>query len=153
MSFGFRITSSADRVQGWSYLWCKEVRGFNPAVHCAKCLIGKYENRFGQKSPVNEDIDLDGYEPGAILYFCGVSRPYRWMNNAHLAVRVTGDAADVVTIGFYTGDALTVYGAQGIPFNDTSARAQYGDRSSAYLTCRNFQFGAAIASSFACEAG
>jgi hypothetical protein len=131
--------------KGFRYLWAKAVKGFNPAKHCAQCLVGPYEKRFGLRMPVNDVVQLDGYAIGDLIYFCGVSAPYRWERNAHLAVRVTGDAFDSASIKLYTGAELTVTGAVAVPFTADKAAEAHPGRGKDYLTCRNFQFGAFVA--------
>lgn len=140
--------SERPAVTGWRHLWAKHVTGFVPSRHCAGCLKGSYEERFGRDMRVNDMIWLDR-SPGDIIYFCGVSTPYDWANNLHLAVRVTGKTQDLARLETYTGDELTVVGAAAIPFDNTTARLRYPDRGREFLTCRNFQF---AASQFAAQA-
>ncbi|HYA71771.1 MAG TPA: hypothetical protein VEF36_01305 [Roseiarcus sp.] len=144
MHLSFILHSERESVAGWRYLWAKRVTGFRPGCHCAGCLAGAYEERFGRAAPVNQMVALDSYERGAIIYFCGVSTPYRWSNNLHLPVRITGDAEDLARAKCYNGDELTIAGAEEIPFTDEAARLAYPARGPAFLTCRNFQFGAAM---------
>ena len=129
----------------WRYLWAKSVRAFDPRQHCAKCLVGAYETRFGLSMESDDLIALDGYQPGALIYFCGVSKPYRWERNLHLAVRVTGEDQDVASVSAYNGDEITVAGAQEVLFNDGAALNLYGGKGDAFVSCRNFQFGAQMA--------
>lgn len=128
----------------WRFLWCKSAEAFDPRQHCAKCLKGRYETRFGLDMPADDMVDLD-HGPGALLYFCGVSKPYRWDRNLHLAVRVTGDPQDIASATAWNGDKVTIAGAEEVPFNDEAARAGYPALGAAFLTCRNFQFGAQMA--------
>lgn len=135
-----RIKSKRDRLAGWSYFWAKDVVGFAPGVHCARCLRGAYVGAIGKGMPVNTDVPLD-FAEGRILYVCGVASPSRWVNNFHLAVRVTpGESAELET---YNGDTVRIEGARRLEFTDTAARRDYGERDASFLTCRNFQFGAA----------
>jgi hypothetical protein len=41
----FFILSDSPAFQGWRYFWAKNVRGFDPSVHYARCLIGSYEKK------------------------------------------------------------------------------------------------------------
>lgn len=145
MTVSYALRSVQDLVLGWRYLWMKRVTAFKPDVHCARCLVGSYDQQFGLKMPVNQTIPVAGADAGAILYFCGVSTPYRWERNAHLAVVVTCVAGDMARLELYTGDILEVAGAVALPFTDETARRDYPSRSAAFLTCRNFQFGAEMA--------
>ena len=100
----FRIYSVATELRGWQHLWCKHVRAFDPTVHCARCLVGSYAKPVNARAPVDTDVPIVGRHHGDVLYFCGVSRPHRWANNLHLAVRVTGDDDDKASVAAYTGD-------------------------------------------------
>lgn len=133
------IHSNEDRFRGFRYFWLKRVTGFDPAVHCARCLKGHYVSEVGTAMPVNAPIHIEA-DPGDVLYLCGVSAPYVWARNFHLALRVEHGAA--VRTGCYTGDVLSILGADFIAFDDTEARRRFPHLSEAYLTCRNFQFGA-----------
>lgn len=127
-------------LHGFKYLWLKTVEGFVPSVHCARCFKGSYSKTFGLKMPVNANTWAD-YEEGTLLYFCGVSAPYRWANNFHLAGRVRKDApAKVVTL--WNGDTITVLGLDVIEIDASIAEKAFPDLGKEYLTCRNFQFGA-----------
>ncbi len=136
----YRIDSRALVLRGWRHLWCKKVVGFDTANHCARCLIGTWENRFGLKAPINETVRLTGYKDGDLLYFCGVAAPWNWANNAHLAGRVTKGASS--SIELHTGDRLTVEGLQQIAIDPEPAKLRFPDRDRSFLTCRNFQFAA-----------
>ncbi|MBE6434827.1 MAG: hypothetical protein E7030_01305 [Akkermansiaceae bacterium] len=68
----------------FSYLWLKHVTGVNLAVHCAHCLLGEYDPRIKANLTEVANITLP-YAP--YHYLCGVSRPYVWNRNFHLAFR------------------------------------------------------------------
>ena len=137
----FRVVSEKAALTGWRYFWAKKVTAVSPRVHCARCLVGSYESVTGTRMAVNRDIPLHGYEAGDIFYVCGVAAPYKWANNLHLAVRVTGKDTDVARVTAYTGDRISLVWAVVIPFDDTVAIRDYGHLAKSYLTCRNFQFG------------
>jgi len=140
-ALSFRIESDQPVLKGWRYLWCKTVRGFNPGIHCARCLVGEYDNAFGRNAPVNKTVALT-HEQGTILYFCGVANPYKWDNNAHLAGRVKAGA--VSRLALYNGDVLIVDGLEAIPIAAKPAEALFPQKDASFLTCRNFQFGAQV---------
>jgi hypothetical protein len=117
----------------------KHVTGFDPAVHCARCLRGSYEKLVGTGMIMNEPIPLL-VRAGAALYLCGVSTPYRWEKNLHVAVEP--HEGSVVSVKSYAGDIITFHGAREIQFDDAAARARFPDKGEEFLTCRNFQFGA-----------
>lgn len=135
------ITSSA-RLTGWRYFWAKTVVGFNPAVHCAQCLVGAYLKQVGKQMAVNQNVPFD-LKPGELVYFCGVSNPYVWKNNLHLAV--VGKLGAVATAKAYNGDELVVTGAEPIKILPDEAVSTYATRGKEFLTCRNYQFGAQVA--------
>lgn len=134
------ISSPHANLTGFRYFWMKSVTGFDPSVHCARCLRGNYEKVIGSKMPTNQRLDLGGYTEGAVLYLCGVSAPYRWASNAHLAVKVKKGA--VATVTLYTGDVVQMFDCIALPFDDKVARERFPERSIAFLSCRNFQFAA-----------
>ena len=125
------------KIQGFRYLWLKTVEGFNPKVHCARCLKGTYSKKFSPRMIPNAPIPEE-YPEGMLLYFCGVSSPYRWNNNLHLAGRVTpGAIAEVET---YNGDKLIVTGLEAITIKPEPAAELYPSLGKEFLTCRNFPF-------------
>jgi hypothetical protein len=133
------IISNEARFKGFRYFWLKRVTGFDPALHCARCLKGNYVSEVGAALPVNTPIHIEA-DPGDVLYLCGVSSPYSWGRNFHLALKVEHGAAVRTTL--YTGDSLTILNADYLPFDDAEARRRFPHLSEAYLSCRNFQFGA-----------
>lgn len=139
MSVTIRLRSNNNTVTGFRYLWLKNVVGFDPNQHCAKFLVGPYSDSFGLRMPVNTDISID-CRTGDFLYFCGVASPYKWQNNAHLAGVVKKSAT--ASLVLHTGDILEVKGMRSLAITDTDARSIYPNKSAAFLTCRNFQFGA-----------
>lgn len=133
------ITSRARMIQGFKYFWMKRVRGFDPSNHCAKCLVGDYVEQVKILTPVNTRVEIAAM-PGEVFYLCGVSHPYKWANNLHLAVESSvGFSAQVRT---YAGDLITITDARPIKFDDSEAKRRFPGLSKAFLTCRNFQFGA-----------
>lgn len=141
--FVARFVTAEDAVTGFRYFWAKNVKGFNPEVHCARCLVGRYEKKIGTKMPVNVPVVLE-HDAGDLVYFCGVAYPYRWDRNMHLAVRVTGDPADTAKVDLWTGGTFEVAGARAFPFDAQAAQDRFDGLGRAFLTCRNFQFGAQV---------
>jgi hypothetical protein len=131
-----------DRVRGWRYLWAKRVDAFNASKHCAGCFVGEYATDFGKEMPVNDRVRINlAQKPGEVFYFCGVSSPYKWDHNFHLA-GVIDPAAPVIEVPMYHGDYVRVHGLRRVKFTDAAARERFPDRASNFLTCRNFQFAA-----------
>lgn len=133
------VISNEAEFKGFRYFWLKRVTGFDPKQHCARCLRGSYFEEVSTKLPVNRAIHIEA-DPGEVLYLCGVSAPYRWERNFHLALIVEHGARVGSTA--YTGDVIGIEGADYLPFDDAEARRRFPDRGEAFLSCRNFQFGA-----------
>lgn len=87
----------------------------------------------------NKPIHIEA-DPGEVLYLCGVSAPYVWSRNFHLALVV--QHGGLVRTNAYTGDVVEISGCDLIPFDDAEARRRFPAKGSAYLSCRNYQFGA-----------
>ena len=66
------------------YLWLKYVSGVNLSVHCARCLLGEYDPRISARV---KELHEQPLRPSPYYYLCGVSKPYVWSRNFHLAFR------------------------------------------------------------------
>lgn len=119
----------------FSYLWLKYVHGTDLSVHCAKSLLGEYEPRIHTNSPEFSNIPL---RPSPYYYLCGVSKPYVWSRNFHLAFREKeGGMLEVKRNGIH----IILQNAEEIKFsqediNPTDPHAHH----KSYFTCRNWQF-------------
>lgn len=133
------IKSALPTFSGFKYFWMKTVRGFNPLVHCARCLLGSYEQSVKVKMAVNQPTELTAVD-GAVVYLCGVADPFRWERNLHLAAMVK--RGSIATVAAYTGDVICLLDCETINFNDEAATRLFPELGKAFLTCRNFQFGA-----------
>lgn len=131
-----------DHLTGFRYLWLKSVTAFDDRVHCARCLIGEYVKGIDTRAKRGTVVDVDNARAGDLFYLCGVSAPYDWKHNAHLALRVDPEA--LTQLELWNGARLTVVGARRVSFDHRAAHTHYGNRGRAFLTCRNFQFGAAL---------
>ena len=122
----------------FGYLWLKYVNGFDLSKHCAKCLIGDYSKAFRYGS---NNVELRYYalnEHGAkYFYLCGVTSPYRWNRNLHVAFQYSQGESFTFEDGY---TKLEILNARQIPIY---ARKYYnilhGDEKS-YNTCRNWRF-------------
>lgn len=124
----------------FSYLWLKHVTGVNLTVHCAHCLLGEYDPRIKANLTEVSNITL----PDAPYhYLCGVSRPYVWSRNFHLAFREKeGSRLTVQRNGIH----IEIGNAEEVTFSQDDIDP--GDphaKSKAYFTCRNWQFAYKIA--------
>ena len=117
------------------YLWLKSVTGADLNVHCARCLMGQYDERISNTTVELRDMELT---PAPFCYLCGVSMPYKWSNNFHLAFREKpGATLEVDRLGI----RVVLENAEEIRFGwqDIPLLAPHSDNK-AYSTCRNWQF-------------
>jgi hypothetical protein len=91
--------------------------------------------------PAGHDVSFEA-SAGELFYLCGVASPYQWANNAHLAFRTIEGRACQITL--WNGGVIAVANAAPVCFTDAQALEFYPDKSKSFLTCRNFQFGAAL---------
>lgn len=118
----------------YMYIWLKKVEGVDLDKHCARCLLGEYDNRISKSTLEEHDLELqDG-----IYYLCGVTYPYKWADNFHLAFRNKKGS----NISYeYQGIRVEIKDAERLPID-----ARYINQSNkhtgqkAYSTCRNWQF-------------
>ena len=117
------------------YLWLKHVTGVDLSVHCARCLLGEYDNRISADTRHASGLVL----PNAPFhYLCGVSSPYVWARNFHLAFREKeGYIVEVARHGI----RIVIEDAEEVPFgeSDIDPLDPYAHLK-AYRTCRNWQF-------------
>lgn len=122
----------------FSYLWLKYVTGTDLEQHCAKCLLGKYSNRVSpEKQVYSSEIQLNE-SSAKYLYLCGVSHPYEWDENFHLAWRVKEGSE----IQFEEkGISGIIKNAERIPILPAPAGSHKRQTRKEFATCRNWQFG------------
>ena len=113
------------------YLWLKTVEDVDLSQHCAKCLIGKYDDRIKEKV---FPIDLKN----EIYYLCGVAFPFKWENNFHLAFM----PCENENIYFNDkGIEILIEGAKILPISTTFIdKTDPNFNKKSYYTCRNWQF-------------
>lgn len=125
------------KVKGhFRFLWLKSVTGVSLSVHCAGCLKGTYDSRINPTVSYVED--LEPVEAKA-YYLCGVSKPYKWSKNLHVAFVYAEDESFEVK---ENGIVMMVDNARRIQITDEamnrSASKHLGNAQ--YNTCRNWQF-------------
>ena len=135
------ITLTLHRDDNFSSIWLKGVRAVDLNTHCITTFIGSRYKVIDRKLPV-QTFSIEPAVGEEALYLCGVTYPYRWADNAHLAIRPNPDAQ-------WHGDAhvpglrVTMLGAEpifGWGESDVDPNhPMFGDR--LYRTCRNLQFG------------
>ncbi len=121
------------------YLWLKTVDGVNLYEHCARSLVGKYDNRVSADTKEIDNLKLEN----KIYYLCGVSKPYVWKNNFHLAFcPAKNKRIQVERNGVY----IEIEGAEEILFNENDIISELPQsKRKEYYTCRNWQFANKVA--------
>lgn len=120
----------------WKYLWGKYVTGVDKSVHCAKCLLGEYEAAFNAGTKQLQNLQLE--DKSKVFYICGVSSPFVWEENFHLAViESAGDVVDVER----NGVRVKIADAKELPIDFSIEECtDYRKRFARFGTCRNWQF-------------
>lgn len=123
-----------DVTARFRYLWLKHVTGVDLSVHCARCLKGKYMDNISPHNPHTTDIQLNN----GVYYLCGVTLPYVWEKNFHLAFEYSeGSRIEYESNGI----SVVIENAAALPISE-----EYIDQSDPnawkkeYRTCRNWQF-------------
>lgn len=133
-----------EQSKKFRYLWLKYVTGVSLDYHCARCLRGYYSDQVSPRVLSRDGIILDEHE-ARYYYLCGVSSPYRWDNNFHLAFRY--EAGSTLTVED-KGISITIADAVKIEIVRANTYDHpMGDKPE-YYTCRNWQFAQQIAGEF-----
>lgn len=121
----------------WSFLWLKYVEGVDLSKHCARSLVGRYSSLFPYRKKVSQVVaELDEADTN-LYYLCGVSRPYVYENNLHVAFRkAPGESFSMD----FRNTHVVVTNAQRIDIvKEPVYFCKFGDVPE-YNTCRNWQF-------------
>lgn len=132
------VTIKSIKINGkFKYLWLKYVTGVNLAQHCARCLIGEYSKLLHPYMVEGQDIPLTESRAKA-YYLCGVSMPFVWSKNFHLAfVEKEGSILEVSENGI----DIVIENAERIAITpDFIDATDMNAGKKAYSTCRNWQF-------------
>lgn len=126
-------------TETYQYLWLKYVTGFNLEVHCARCLLGNYSKRVGVdalNSGNMQMVELDEF-PYKYIYLCGVTSPYRWERNLHIALEpCKGSKVVINECGVYA----EISDAKRIEIQSQSVYYHPKGASKEFNTCRNWRF-------------
>lgn len=126
-------------IYTYKYLWLKYVTGFDLNVHCAKCLLGEYSKKINVKlfeEDLIKNIDLDEHN-SKYIYLCGVTKPYIWENNLHLAL----EHCEGSTVVFdECGAHAIIEDAKRIEIKPRIYYKHPNGRLQNYNTCRNWIF-------------
>lgn len=124
----------------FKFLWLKYVEAFDLSIHCARCLVGRYSKHipYGATNGVHIVNKYLNEHRGRYYYLCGVTQPYRYNDNLHIAF----EYADGEILR-YTDNHTTVEieNARLIPITrqENYSKHQFG-HIEAYNTCRNWRF-------------
>jgi hypothetical protein len=113
----------------FKYLWLKYVKGFDITEHCAKCLLGEYEKQVSPKGIFTGDLPIAPY-----YYLCGVSMPFVWANNFHLAFEAKEGSTLVIE---RNGIVLVIDNAVELEIKPPTIQLTHKKE---FTTCRNWQF-------------
>ncbi len=103
-------------------------------MHCARCLVGEWIYEVNGQAREVTGLTLQN----GIHYLCGVTQPYDWTNNFHLAFE-PADGEDIV----FDEHGITgvVKNARRIPIvPDCIDLGDPHANDREYSTCRNWQF-------------
>ena len=75
------VIKNLELKERYRYVWLKYVTGVNLKEHCAKCLIGRYDNRV--KAGISKYNDLV-LQKSPFYYFCTVNG---YEKNIHIAFK------------------------------------------------------------------
>ena len=123
----------------WEYLWAWYVTGFDPGVHCQKCLFGFRSEKVKKLMPHGEPMIMDEAKlPFDYLYVCGGAISWKWKDNFHLVLVPTGGKRVRATMGF-TGQTVIARGASHVSI--PALPGGFNGKDHKFTTCRNYQFG------------
>lgn len=130
--------------QAYRFFWLMRIAEVDLREHCQRCLIG-YKSMvvrtryfFGRQSPFEiKDTELE-WSPSGKYYMCGVTMPYVWKRNFHLAF---GYRPGGIVRKTWPGIVVELADAE-----EYYVKQEYMDPThprfieQAYRTCRNAQF-------------
>lgn len=121
----------------FKYLWLKGVNNVDLTNHCARSLIGKYSEVVKNTLLDLYDTEIDIPKSKA-YYLCGVTEPFRYNDNFHLAFKEKDGAVLKVE---RNGIVIELENAEEITFSmDDIDWALPEARLKQFSTCRNWQF-------------
>lgn len=121
------------------YLWLKHVRAFDPEIHCARSLVGDFDQQLvpfrKQKSSIKVDAPFVPRPGYLFAYLCGVAATRD--RNVHLALR---PRTGIQTLARTEDIFVLVTGWEAVAIEPLpEAVAHRLPRN--FSTCRNYQFG------------
>ena len=137
------ITIRVKRIERrFSSFWLKSVEDVDLSKHCIGCLVGKRNYDIKQESGCTVSL-----KSNRIWYLCGVTYPYIWENNFHLAFKYSPGQRIVID---RKGVKLVLQNAEEIPITDEYIDWELPQaKDPKFHTCRNWQFANYIAKKIA----
>lgn len=123
-------------TENFKYLWLKYVTDVNLSVHCARCLIGLYSKQIDASVNNRDEIVLNE-AIGKYFYLCGVTAPYRYHDNLHVAFRYAEGKTEHIE---FNGTTFDLINAQSIPIVEMPVYRDINGNRRDYVTCRNWRF-------------
>lgn len=121
-------------TRNFRYLWLKSVVGVDLSQHCARSLVGQYNNNISNSIKHLENLEISN----EVHYLCGVAFPFNWNNNFHLAFRYCeGNILEYSS----NGVSIKIQDAEMLPISpEYIDDSDPHSRIKSYCTCRNWQF-------------
>ena len=121
----------------FKYLWLKYIVDVNLNTHCANCLVGNYSKKIKKVKGTYENIILNEYNSN-FYYLCGVSFPFVYENNFHLAFKYCkGELLKYSSNGI----EIEIEDAVALPVSKKFIDIQHPKaKFKSYSSCRNWQF-------------
>lgn len=119
----------------YRYFWLKTVNNVKLDTHCSYCLVGVNDRRVVTSGELR-NLDLKD----SVYYMCGVSAPYVWENNFHLAF-MPSPGSRLEVFDEEKGVEVIIRDAVSLPISE-----EYVDPNDPnignekFRTCRNWQF-------------
>lgn len=116
----------------WQYFWTKTIKGVDLENHCANTFIGKYLN--------GDNI----YTEEKNVYICGVSKPFNYNKNLHVALKENIGHTETIN---EKGVTITIYDAIRVGIKPLNAGESFNSNRNkkSFYSCRNWQYGNQLA--------
>tara|TARA_R110000822_G_scaffold306967_1_gene433592 strand:+ start:2117 stop:2542 length:426 start_codon:yes stop_codon:yes gene_type:complete len=132
----FAIIEKININSEFKYLWLKYVDGYDLENHCAKSLVGNYSKKIHNKLNNSSNLVLNEFN-SRIYYLCGVSAPFNYYNNFHLAFKYS--EGNFISIK-ENGVSIKITNAERIDIKKQDIYNHKKGENKQFYTCRNWQF-------------
>ena len=120
----------------FKYLWLKYVNGYDLDNHCARSLVGSYSKKINNKIANEKDILLNEHN-SKTYYLCGVSLPFNYDNNFHLAFKYSKGNNIIIN---ENGVDIKIIDAERIIIKKQDIYNHEKGYNRQFSSCRNWQF-------------